>query len=402
MQVMILTAGFGKKLEPLTETRPKPMIEICGKPLLSQIFSSVREIGVNRVDVVIGHHGSKIVDYYSEHPMSDLSIHYHQQESPEGVGDAILSCKSSIASTDFFMLVYGDILFSRNMLGNLLNSFKSMKKPIASVCLTHDSRDFGNIYMNHEMRIEDIIEKPERTDLGNYILAGAFILPGTIVDYISRCEGRFIDSLKLLSQEEGLFASIWEGEWVDLGYPWDILAANRSVMKGWKTSSISADLVQKPGSQIIGPVVIEPGVVIEAGANILGPCFIGSGSFIGHNTLLRHYTSIGANSIVGFGVEMKNSVLFRNAEIGRLSFLGDSVIGERVNIGSGTVMVNINLDQTTVQVGLNGERYDSRLRKLGSLIGDNCWIGAGHTLLPGTKISTGSIISHHSTLSSDG
>ncbi|MBN1354879.1 NTP transferase domain-containing protein [bacterium] len=397
MKTMILTAGAGRKLDPLTETRPKPMIEICGEPLLSRLFRSLQEVGISHVDVVIGHHGDKIREYYSHKPVDDISIHYLDQESPKGVGDAVLTGRPRIAPGDFFLLVYGDILFSRNMIGSLLNSFKSLKKPLASVCLTRNSRDFGNIYMDHEMRINDIIEKPQRSDLGNYILAGAFLLPGTIMDYLSRCENRFIDALILLAKNEGLYASIWEGEWVDLGYPWDILEANQMLMKQWKTSRIASDLIQEPGSHIVGPVVIESGVILKSGANVIGPCFIGAGSFIGHNALLRNFTSIGAKSIVGFGVEMKNSVLFEQVEIGRLSFLGDSVIGRNVNIGSGTVMVNINLDQSRIRVSCDGDVVDSGLIKLGALVGDNTWIGAGHTLLPGTKISSGSIIPHHST-----
>ncbi len=397
MKVLILTGGPGKKLEPLTETRPKPMIEICGEPLLKRLMRFLQEIGLNQADVVLGHQGDKVRRYFEGIESHKASTRYIEQKNPSGIGQAILHARERISPSDFFMLIYGDILFSKNMLASLLNSFRSLRKPVASVCLTRDSRDFGNIYMNEEMRITEIIEKPERHDMGNYVLAGAFILPGTIIQHLESCNGNLIEAFRFLSDSEGIFASIWEGCWVDLGYPWDILSANQIVMNEWYESRIAADLVLEPGAQIRGPVVIEPGVVVKAGANIIGPCFIGANSFIGHSALVRNYTSIGADSIVGFGVEMKNAVLFNQTETGRLSFIGDSIIGENVNIGSGTVMVNINLDQSPVEVDICGESINSGLIKLGSFVGDNTWIGAGHTLLPGTKISSGRSIPHYGT-----
>ncbi len=398
MKVVILTAGIGKKLEPLTDTRPKPMIEICGEPVLARLCRFIQEIGISHAEVIIGHHHEKITTYFESHPMQNFSVRYIPQEYPASVGNAILCAKHRIEPSDYFMLLYGDILFSRNMLRSLMNSFKSLQKPVASVCLTNDSRAFGNIYMDHQMNITEIIEKPQRSDLGNYILAGAFILPGTIFKYLEDAQENIIDALRRLSHSDGFCASIWEGSWVDLGYPWDILTANQIVMNEWLESKIATDFVQEPGCFIKGPVVIESGVSIKAGANIVGPCFIGSGSFIGHNALVRNYTSIGSDSIVGFGVEMKNSVVFRKTEIGRLSFIGDSVIGENANIGSGTVLVNINIDQSNVLISCNGSMIDSGLIKLGSFVGDDCWIGAGNTFLPGTKIRARHIINHHSTL----
>ncbi len=399
MKVLLLTGGRGSRLTPLTETRPKPLIEICGETLLSRILRFLSEIGLNQIDILTGHHGDKVRQHLAHFPSSDFSFHVVDQQEVTGVGPAVMMNRDRIQETEYFMLIYGDILFSRNMLANLLNTFRSIQKPVAAVCLTNDSRDYGNIYMDHNMMITDIIEKPQRTDLGNYILAGAFILPSCFLRYIEKNDGKIIDAFCDLAREGSFYASIWEGAWVDLGYPWDILTANHIVMGEWTESRIASDVILGDSCIIQGPVVIEPGVVIKYGTNILGPCFIGRNSFIGHSALIRNFTSIGENSVIGFDVEMKNSVLFKNVEIGRLSFIGDSIIGERVNIGSGTVTVNINIDESPIHVEFKGNDFDSGLHKLGALIGDRCWIGAGHTMLPGTKIPPNSRIPHHATLS---
>ena len=95
--------------------------------------------------------------------------------------------------------------------------------------------------------------------------------------------------------------------------------------------------------------------------------------------------------MIGYGVELKNCVLFGNSEVGRLSFVGDSVIGENVDIGSGTMTINENLDRTSVRVDVLGETVDSGLTKLGAFIGDDVKIGAGNTLAAGTVLTPGTM-----------
>ncbi len=398
MKAVILTAGQGSRLEPLTECRPKALISICGKTILARLVAALEQIGIHDTAIVVNPKYSEL-DYSScdtgQEKSSALTI--FTQVNPQDVGHAILSAKSFIDERDYFLLAYGDILFSGNMFKTLIHSFNRIRKPVAAVSLTGDSSDFGVIYMDHEMRITKIIEKPRSKNLGNYILAGAFILPGSFFRLLENCDGNVLEAFRILQDSSDLFAAIWEGDWIDIAYPWSILSANRIHMKQWENSTLATTTVIEPGSVITGPVFIEENVVIKAGSSIIGPCFIGKNSFIGHNALLREFTSIGEGSIIGFGVEVKNSVLMPGTEIGRLSFIGDSVLGHDVNVGSATIMVNINMDHRTVKVEIAGETIDSGLRKLGSFIGDKTLIGANHTFLPGTKIASGLTIPHFGT-----
>lgn len=398
MKAIILTAGPGTRLEPLTECRPKALIPICGMSILYRLIDSLAQIGIHDAAVVINPRYTGM-DYTFPDPGQGKtpSITIVPQENSPGVGQGILAARDYIDERDFFLLAYGDILFSGNMFRSLIHSFNRIRKPVAAVSLTGDSSDFGIIYMDHEMRITQIIEKPRGKNLGNYILAGAFILPGSFFRTLESCGGNVIEAFRVLQDSMEMYASIWEGDWIDIAYPWSILAANRVHMKQWNHSIIATTTVIESGAVVSGPVFIEDNVIIKAGASIIGPCFIGKNSFIGHNALLREYTCIGEGSIIGFGVEVKNSVLLPGTEIGRLSFIGDSVIGEQVNVGSATIMVNINMDHSTVQVDIAGEPIDSGLLKLGSFIGDRTWIGANHTFLPGTKIPSGITIPHFGT-----
>ena len=200
-------------------------------------------------------------------------------------------------------------------------------------------------------------------------------------------------SLQRMAKKGDLMASMWENEWLDIVYPWEILQANKIVLDSWSESSIAKSAVMESNVTMQGVVKIGENAVIKAGAVLEGPCSIGRGSYIGNNSLIRSYTSIGSNCSVGYGVELKNCVVLNNSGIGRLSFVGDSVLGESVDIGAGCMTVNRNLGWEKIQIKNGKTVLPSGLKKLGAFIGDNVIIGAGNTIQPGTVISPGENLS---------
>jgi len=251
---------------------------------------------------------------------------------------------------------------------------------------------FGNVFLNAHMKITEIIEKPKGDDLGNYVLSGAYILPETFFKTLESCQGSMEKALKKIVDGEGLMASMWEDEWLDIVYPWEILTANKILMDSWQTSSIARTAVLESNVTIQGTVVIEDDVVVKAGAVLEGPCSIGKGSYIGNNSLIRSYTSLGQNCSVGYGVELKNCVVLDNTHIGRLSFIGDSVLGENVDVGAGSMTVNRGIDWKPIAVKNGKKSINTGQSKLGAFIGDNAVIGAGNTIAPGTVVSPGEIL----------
>lgn len=402
MKAVILTGGRAAKLEPFTTTRPTVMVNISGKYVLENIIELLRAAGIIDVVLVVGHKRDRIVDYFKGGAELGVNITYATQEELLGIGDAVLRARDRILLGEFFMLVYGDTLVCSNIYSSAINSFNSFRLPIASVCLTPATQQYGNIFMDQEMSILKIIEKPREEGLGNYVLAGAFILPSNFFSLLEENDRVMEKALEALINDQGMKASIWEEEWVDIGYPWDILRANKMIMDSWQRASISKTARLMGDVTIQGPVNIADHVTVEKGTLIKGPCYIGPGSFVGHNVLIREYTSIGANSVVGFGVELKNCVLFGGSKVGRLSFVGDSVIGEGVYIGSGTMTINGRLDGGTIRARGKGIDVDTSLPKIGSFIGDGATVGAGNTLAAGCIIESGQRISHHFTFPDEG
>ena len=398
MKALILTGGAGRTLVPFSSTRPKAMTVVAGGSLLRRTLAHLREVGVNDVTVVLGQHGEKVKSIFQDGQDLGLHLSYVEQERPGGIVDAILRARSRFMPGEFFILVYGDVVTSANPFHQVLQSFNSFKGPIAGVCLPGPpTQRYGNVYLSGT-RIRKIVEKPTTAGLGNYVLAGLFVLPTEVFTLLEKSGGDMERVFDELTQAPGLHASIWEEGWIDVEYPWDILAANRMVMDTWEDAQISRHAIIEGNVTMTGPVRIERGSVIKAGVVLAGPCYIGRDCYVGNNVLVRAYSSLGAGSMIGYGVELKNCVLFGNLKVGRLSFVGDSVLGENVDIGSGTMTINENIDRTSVRVDVRGESVDSSLTKLGAFMGDDVKVGAGNTVAAGTVLAPGTCVPHHATI----
>jgi bifunctional UDP-N-acetylglucosamine pyrophosphorylase/glucosamine-1-phosphate N-acetyltransferase len=322
-------------------------------------------------------------------------MEYIDQEKSATIGEALYCARESFMPGEYFMLIYADVVTSENIYSTLLRSFNTFREPMASVCLTPSTKNYGNIFLGEEMRITRIIEKPPRDDMGNYVLAGVYILPQQFFPLLEKCSCKMEDALNLLIEEIGFRASIWEKPWKDIRYPWDILTGNKMIMDSWEEAQIHHSVRLIGDVKVEGPAHIDEDVEIHSGTVVKGPCYIGRGCFIGNNTLIRPYTSIGPHSSIGYGMELKNCVIFSNAVVGRLSFIGDSVVGEGADIGSGTMTINRKLDSSPIDVILNEEKVSTGLTKLGAFIGDGVKIGASNTLGAGSIISANSEIGHN-------
>ena len=267
------------------------------------------------------------------------------------------------------------------------------------MCLPEDSTNlYGNVYLDGEMRITRIVEKPTDVGLGNYVLGGVFVMPYEIFDYIEKKKGKILGALESLLEGYGIYAAIWEKDWIDINYPWSILQANKMVMDTWEDSRIAKDVDIAHGVTIEGPAVIKSGVRIREGAVIRGPVVIGNDCFIGNNALIREFSAVGPGSVVGFGTELKNCIIFSGGVIGRISYIGDSIVGEGAKIGSGTMTINQRVGGGNIWVPIKGELVDSGLEKLGAFIGDGATIGASNTIQAGAVIGADAVIGDHFTV----
>ncbi len=167
-------------------------------------------------------------------------------------------------------------------------------------------------------------------------------------------------------------------------YPWDLLRANESLVSALTESRIEGEV--HPHAVIEGHIHLGPGSRVLPGVYIEGNVVIGANSKIGPNCYIRGSTSIGDKVHIGNAVEIKNSILLSGAAVGHLSYVGDSVLGEKVNFGAGTITSNFRHDGKNHRSMVDGALIDTGRRKFGAIIGDGVHTGINTSIYPGRKL----------------
>ena len=396
MKAVILAANRSTRLSPFIETRCKPMIRIAGQYILENTICFLKEAGIHDIVLVVNHQQDLIRQYFGSGQTFGVNLEYVVQDELKGIGHALSLCRSSLEKKPF-LLVYGDVMTDYNPFLSILQTYSETDREVALIALPESSKEFGNVYLDHEMKISRLVEKPQANQ-ANYVFAGMFVLFPNIFERLAENQNDIFRSYEQLIASSGLQACLWEKGWIDMIHPWHILDANRMLMSSWQTAEIDSTVKLLGHVHLEGAVRIGPDVTIESGTVLKGPCYIGSNSYVGNNSLIRNFSAIGPDSMVGYGSELKNCVLFGNNDVGRLSFVGDSVLGENVKSGSGLTTVNHTVDYSRITCSSNSDLVETGLTKLGAFIGDSVSIGARHTLGPGSIVESGKIIADCITL----
>jgi NDP-sugar pyrophosphorylase family protein len=147
------------------------------------------------------------------------------------------------------------------------------------------------------------------------------------------------------------------------------------------------------GRAFIGEkVFIGEGTVIEDGAMIKGPAIIGKNCQIRHNAYLRENVIIGDDCVVGNSTEIKNSLLFNHAVAPHFNYVGDSILGHKAHLGAGVKISNFKMFPGNIEVEMDGQPFDTGLRKFGALLGDGADVGCNAVLNPGSILGRGAVV----------
>ncbi|MGB7533160.1 MAG: bifunctional sugar-1-phosphate nucleotidylyltransferase/acetyltransferase [Halobacteriota archaeon] len=389
MKAVILAAGEGKRMRPLTYERPKVMLPVAGKPLVEHLLVEVKEAGINEFIFVVGYHDETIRDYFGVGERWDVDIQYVTQKTQLGTADALRRTEGLVA--DKFLMLNGDTIVSAEDIKRV-SCVASSSEIALGVIKVKNPEDYGVIETEGE-KITKIHEKMKEPP-SNLINAGVYLLnEPSIFEALSktakskRGEFELTDSLQLLIEEgNNVFWKPIE-HWVDVSYPWDLLAANELLIE--KTNHVTKGQIEE-NVYIKGKVSIGDNTVIKSGSYIEGPVVIGENSKIGPNSYIRANTSIGDNCHIGSAVEIKNSIIMDGTKIPHLSYVGDSVIGYRCNLGAGTKIANLRFDDATIKA--KGWDLDTGMRKFGAIISDGAKTGINASIDAGTVIGNNTLI----------
>ena len=181
----------------------------------------------------------------------------------------------------------------------------------------------------------------------------------------------------------------------DCEYPWQGLArlkANMKALLAEKGTRLPADLPS--GVVIKGDVHIEDGALIEENTFISGPTYIAAGAEVRFGAYIRGDVYVGAKAVVGHDTEVKHSLLLPGAKAAHFAYVGDSILGREVNLGAGTKCANVRVDmgKQNLSLSIEGQKYDSGMRKFGAIMGNGVSIGCNSVTNPGTLIGRDCLI----------
>jgi NDP-sugar pyrophosphorylase family protein len=163
-----------------------------------------------------------------------------------------------------------------------------------------------------------------------------------------------------------------------------------------RTTRIQAGLGEatlEAGSFLVGDEVeVRRGVVIEAGAWVTGPTILGEGTVVRHGAYIRGGVVTGEKAVIGHASEAKSSILLNHAKAPHFAYVGDSILGNRVNLGAGTKISNLKITNDEVILRFDDEKVKTGLRKMGAIIGDGTETGCNSVLNPGVVLGKGCLV----------
>lgn len=402
MKAIILAAGKGERLKPITETRPKPLIPILCKPLLAWQLDWLGGLGdlIDEIVVVVGEMKDKVAEFLSK-TNAMKRVRVREQKEQLGTADAVLKAVEGLDEDEDVVILYGDVYLDSPEI--LYRIAVSRENTILGVEVD-DPSQYG-VLLTRGDELVRIAEKPSER-YSNLVNAGVYkmrvgdILANKDISFSPRGELEFTDIVNKISEKTSVkVVRAVKGSWIDLGLPWHVIEANKMALSKLRGQVVKGSIEQPV--YISGDVYIGEESYVRAFTYIEGPVYIGRRVKIGPTARLRPYTVVCEGSVIGFSVEVKESVIFENVHANHLSYIGDSIICEGVNLGAGTITANLRFDEKSVKMSIRGKVVDSGRRKLGSVIGAWVKTGVNVSIMPGIKIGSYSWIYPGAVVKSD-
>lgn len=365
MKAMILAAGKGTRVRPLTYDLPKPMIPIFGKPVMAYIVEHLAKCGVKDIMVNVSWLHEKIESYFGEGRQFGVRIGYSFEGYVDGNGEVVAEALGSAGGMKkiqefgrFFdettIVLCGDAIIDLDIAAAVAEHKR--KGALASV-ITREVpwdrvSDYGVVVADEDGRIQKFQEKPKQEEaLSNLVSTGIYIFEPEAIDLIPAGQVFDIGSqLFPLMAEKGLafYAQKHDFQWLDIGSVTDYWSVLQSVLTG------EVPGMDVPGAQIREGVWVGLNTRIEwEGTTIEGPVYIGAGCHIEAGSKIIGPTWIGHGSHICAGAEVHRSVLFEYTRVLPGTTLEEAIVCGDYSVDRQGNMVR--LDEAE-EIGLNNAR----------------------------------------------
>jgi glucose-1-phosphate thymidylyltransferase len=333
LKALILCAGKGTRLKPITDTVVKPLLPVANRPILYYTLDQIKQACISDIGIVISPgNGSSIKQAAGDGSSWGVKIHYILQPEPHGLAHAVRTAQSFLQDSPFLMFL-GD-----NLLGTGISRY--VREFIDSRCScmvllkgVRDPRLFGVAELDASGKVVRFVEKPKEPQ-SNLVLVGVYFFTPVIHQAISqikpswRGELEITDAIQwLVDRGEVVRSSILDGWWLDVGKNDDLLEANRIVLNHLLKRNIKGRVDSR--SNIVGRVEIRQDADI-VNSLIRGPVSIGERCQV-RDSFVGPYTSVGAGTVIE-GLSVEHSLILENCRISGIERLADSIVGENFNL----------------------------------------------------------------------
>ncbi len=418
--------------------RHKVVFPLCGRPMIGYVLDALRGLSVSRVVVVVGHRADEVRKAAEASWLGEPScLRFALQRDRKGTGHAILASRDEVLTEAGanVLVVCGDTpLLTTDLLSRFIESHHESKAGLSIITsVLEDAGPYGRVVRGANGDVQRIVEAKDLTEAEKDIRevnAGVYYAGASLLfELLEEVQNQNSKGEYYATDVVGIAARSNAG--VD-GFRCDDVAAVKGINDRWELASAEEELRLRilKGLALSGVTIRDPGAtyvdfgvrvakdtVLEPGTHLRGKTEIGEGCVVGPGTELldvrlgdrskvwasvvehsdigedvqvgpfahiRPNTKVEKNALVGNFAEVKNSVIGKGSKVHHHSYLGDSDIGEGVNIGAGTVTVN----------------YDGS-KKHRTVIGDGAFIGCNANLIAPVMIGCRSYVAAGSTITSD-
>lgn len=374
MQAVILAAGEGKRVRPLTRSRPKAMIPVANRPIIEYVIEALLKNGIREIIVVVGYRKEQVTRFLNQ---LDVPIEVVVQEKQLGTGHALLSAESRIR--DNFLLLPGDNYIDPSSIARIRDV------PNAMLVKEHPNPSNFGVVMLSEGHVTGIVEKPEYAS-SFMVSTGIYSLTREIFSHIR--ENTMTDAISSMIRSGVKIQGIPADDWQDAIFAWDLLKMNRRLLHNLQPAregTLSRQAI------IQGSVRIGKGTTIGPNTIISGPVVIGNDCTIGPGCCIMPNTSIGARATIEPFSYIENAVIMDDTSIGSHSRIVDTVTGERCTLADHT--------STWTLSGLLEIEGIATRSEFGGILGDTVASGP-FTVYKNSVIGNNVTIEGHTNLSS--
>jgi len=371
VSAVILAAGEGRRLEPLTNRRPKPMVPVANRPLLEHVLEAVVAAGIDHVVFVVGYRQERIRNHFGDGDEWGIDVEYVEQSTQLGTGHAVLQAEPAVNGP--FVVVNGDRIVDPSIVTTVCDRAASGETPTVAVTRVDNPQAYGVVSLEGD-RVVAIDEKPDVPVETGRINAGVYGFSPAIFEAIRETttagELTITATLNDVASAAGVYAVSYDGRWLDVSNLWDLLAVNAALIGADEAASEST----------VGEAVASETTGAHADSvSVADDAVLADTVRVGPNVTLGGATAIGRNATVEAGAVVENAVVFPDAVIGAGAVVRGAIVAGNARIGPNATVAG---EPATVVVG-DAVHHDVALS---GVVGDNATIGAGATLTDGAVV----------------